>query len=382
MGAPSESTLHCTPRFESPQDVQRPTQPDVKAVQVSRFTRLLIVKGDRQPFRWRCPTQCVAAELVTGFVLDADDDARAVLARQHVPERIQIAGQSFRTPLRCTLRRELDASKRVHRADLHVRERTKRKSRAQKPRVIAILTFILHPAHEHREAPRAEPAQPLGLEGHGRFTIDRHRRDRARVAREEQAAVPARTPPAIEFPDRQEPISQTHRAVGAVESPCQVIVWIRHPRERHPPAEPRVRAAQARTDFSLFARRVFKRAQNNWIARGRRVCREARGVALEYFEPLLDAGQRRALSHVSAPESPIGLERLRDVSRGNRPRRERDIDHARIDQVLQVVPERAVAGIEPGLRVHRPRKSQEGRNRSARSPAEVLAHKSLRSTHH
>jgi hypothetical protein len=92
--------------------------------------------------------------------------------------------------------------------------------------VVVIASIALHVTHEGGQPPRADPAQPLGLERVGDRAIERDRRHRPRAVRQDQAALPARAPPAILRTGGDDPVAELAGEIRTVGAKSFVVLGV------------------------------------------------------------------------------------------------------------------------------------------------------------
>ncbi len=171
----------------------------------------LAIDGDRRP--GNRPAGVEAAELVAGLVFER---LVVVVADQEVPERVEVAGPPVAAPL-C----------RAGETDLHARVRLDRRAHAEQLRVRRVLAVILELAHGRDKTPLADPGEPGMLESVRVVALDGDGRDGALVAAVDQAAFPARSPPAIDVARVQHPVAGDQRHIAPVGSKLVPVVRVR-----------------------------------------------------------------------------------------------------------------------------------------------------------
>src|SRR5690606_12913732 len=118
-------------------------------------------------------------------------------------------------------------------------------------------------------APGAEPAEPLRFEGIRVVALDAHARDGPRARAEDQAAFPARPPPALHPAGRDHEIADIEPDVGAVEARALVVARIRDAGDLQLGGEPIAHPARAQFELSFFTGRVGEGPQRIGIVRPR-----------------------------------------------------------------------------------------------------------------
>ena len=165
---------------------------------------------------------------------------------------------------------------------------------------------------------------------------------------ENQAAVPARSPPALLRACGNRPVAD-HHADHAVVGPKFIVVLVGiDALHVQVDAEPVVDPARTNANFDLASRRILKRANA-----GRVIGRADFGVERQFLGARFPAGSiayaRKRVAGSRRQTRRIGIAQIiENRSPGQRPGRGGTFDDAGIGQDLDVVPQRQVAGGDVG----------------------------------
>jgi hypothetical protein len=182
-----------------------------------------------------------------------------------------------------------------------------------------IVAIALELPHEGHETPGPEPAQDGHVHRRRLLALDRNRGHRPRIGRKDEAAVPARAPPAVHVSERQHPVAKACRDVGPVGPPRLAVLGRAHDRCREPIGESPTESVQGQRGLQVLARRVRKAAYHDRVHAQRKLSGEP-GIV----ETLLP---QQAVAHTNegrglAVGQAAGLRSIeipRDIGPGQRP---------------------------------------------------------------
>jgi len=285
----------------------------------------------------RRPAEVDAGQLVARFGVDADSGIAAIVTTEkQIDKRVQIARTGIAAPLR-----------RSRQTDLERRHRFEVETHSEELRVGHFALFFELPEH-HAEIPGSEPAEPLRLECVGEYAVDRQRRDRPRVVRQDQAAVPARPPPALQRARRNRPVADDDAEQAVVGTEFVSVLCRVNELSIEVGAEPVADPGETRRYLATAARRVLKRADAGRVIGEADfgIERQLGGAGLP-VRTLFDAGERvcdrgRQIGRVSVADV------VEDRTPGERPGGDRALDEPKVGQALDVVAQREVAGRDVG----------------------------------
>ncbi len=238
--------------------------------------------------------------------------------------------------------------------------------------MVEVLAIALHVAHERREAPRTDPAQPLRFERVRYGPIERERRHGTRAVAEDQAALPARAPPPVLRAGRDDPVAELAGEIRAVEAHGVVVVRVRHGGQ-FDAGTPALadEATGPAGDLALLAWLVVEGAQDARSGRGPELVTQGRATLGGQRAEPGDGGGMSGRQRVRAARGRHLGQRIRQVRRRDRPAGHRQVDHAVVDQQLDVEPRLDVARRDPGF----PRGSGRAGQRNRKQGSDASFHR-------
>ena len=209
---------------------------------------------------------------------------------------------------------------------------------------------MLELRHRHDRPELSEPREPGHIGRIGVVALERDRRHRPGIGAENQAAFPARPPPAIDVTGAQDPVAKHGADVAAVGPDILVVVGIRNSGCLQAVRETLARVLCARRDFALFTRNVGVAAQRHWFRRPGDTRIPGRNADRRRLRGRAHARERRI--DVRRPMDAIrhALHVARNLRPGHRPRGQRCAHDAGVRQQSEIMAQARIARRDPRIR--------------------------------